>query len=178
MRAVLRAADDLLVEQGFAAVTIEKIAARAGVAKQTICRWWPSKVEVLLETLREDAVHALEVPEGSSVRQELRARLQRLAKFLAGDPAGQVLLALVGHAQHDPATAQRLDDEFFGEQRRQDRERLRRGIQSGELPGDLRVDDALDALYGPVYYRARITRTRTPGKYLDELVTAVLGASD
>ena len=53
--AVLHAADDLLVERGFAGVTIEGIAGRAGVAKQTIYRWWTSKVDVLLDTLVEDA---------------------------------------------------------------------------------------------------------------------------
>ena len=53
--AVLHAADDLLAERGFAGVTIEGIATRAGVAKQTIYRWWPSKVEVLLDTLIEDS---------------------------------------------------------------------------------------------------------------------------
>src|ERR1700728_4739737 len=52
---ILKAADDLLVERGFAGVTIEGIAARAGVAKQTIYRWWPSKVDILLDTLIEDA---------------------------------------------------------------------------------------------------------------------------
>ena len=49
--AVLHAADDLLVERSFSGVTIEGIAAGAGVAKRTIYRWWPSKVAVLLDTL-------------------------------------------------------------------------------------------------------------------------------
>lgn len=52
---VLHAADDLLVERGFGGVTIEGIAARAGVAKQTIYRWWSSKVDILLDTLIDDA---------------------------------------------------------------------------------------------------------------------------
>src|ERR1700691_1653619 len=53
--AVLEAADNLLVERGFADVTIEGIAARAGVAKQTIYRWWTSKAELLLDGLLDDA---------------------------------------------------------------------------------------------------------------------------
>ncbi len=61
--AVLHAADDLLAERGFAGLTIEGIAARAGVAKQTIYRWWPSKVEVLLGTLIEDSQESLALPE-------------------------------------------------------------------------------------------------------------------
>jgi AcrR family transcriptional regulator len=52
--AVLEAADDLLAEKGFAAVTMEGIAARAGVAKQTIYRWWATKTDVLLEALLQD----------------------------------------------------------------------------------------------------------------------------
>ena len=47
--AVLQAADDLLVERGFAGLTVEGIAATAGVAKQTIYRWWPSKTEILFD---------------------------------------------------------------------------------------------------------------------------------
>ncbi len=60
--AVLHAADDLLVERGFGGVTIEGIAARAGVAKQTIYRWWTSKVDILLDTLIDDASSQLPDP--------------------------------------------------------------------------------------------------------------------
>ena len=48
-QAVLEAADDLLVEKGFAGVTIEGIAASAGVAKQTIYRWYDSKADLMLD---------------------------------------------------------------------------------------------------------------------------------
>ena len=61
--AVLHAADDLLVERGYAGVTIEGIAVRAGVAKQTIYRWWPSKFEILMDTFLEDAAGALQIPD-------------------------------------------------------------------------------------------------------------------
>src|SRR5262249_31881623 len=60
--AVLNAADDLLVERGYAGVTIEGIAARAGVAKQTIYRWWPSKFEILMDTFLEDAAGPPDIP--------------------------------------------------------------------------------------------------------------------
>src|SRR5262245_39369646 len=79
--AVLHAADDLLVERGFGGVTIEGIAARAGVAKQTIYRWWPSKVDILLDTLIEDAEGRLKVPEAGTV-EDVRRYLRALARFL------------------------------------------------------------------------------------------------
>jgi AcrR family transcriptional regulator len=174
--AVLHAADDLLAELGYDGVTIEGIAAKAGVAKQTIYRWWPSKVEVLLETLREDAERSLTVAPQKTVRQEIRLRLRRLVEFLATDPAGLVLLALIGQAQHDAQTAARLNAVFFDGQREQDRQRLRRGVDGGELPADLRIDEALDALYGPVYLRALVTHERMTRSYLDRLVESTLGA--
>src|ERR1700728_4101097 len=102
---VLHAADDLLVERGYAGVTIEGIAARAGVAKQTIYRWWPSKVDILLDTLIDDASHQLAIPDAGSAVESARRYLRSLARFLTKDPAGKVLLALIGQAQHDQAMA-------------------------------------------------------------------------
>src|ERR1700722_19466632 len=80
--AVLHAADDLLAERGFAGLTIEGIAGRAGVAKQTIYRWWPSKVEVLLDTLIEDSQQSLAVPETGSAIEDARQYLRRPARLL------------------------------------------------------------------------------------------------
>src|ERR1700749_1722068 len=113
---VLHAADDLLEERGFAGVTIEGIAARAGVAKQTIYRWWPSKVDILLDTLIEDASRQLTVPDTGSAVQSSRRYLRSLARFLK-DPAGKVLLALIGEAQHDREMAGVFAQRYLGPQR-------------------------------------------------------------
>jgi AcrR family transcriptional regulator len=172
--AILHAADDLLAEHGFDKLTIEGIAARAGVAKQTIYRWWPSKVEVLFDTLRDDAESHLAVPDHDSARAQLRQRLRLLTKFLQQDH-GQVLLALIGEAQHDQQTAARLQQEFFSGQLAGDHTRLQRGIASGELPPDLPIDETLDALYGPIYYRALITRQPIKAAFIDQLLERVLG---
>ena len=80
--AVVRAADNLLAELGFAAVTIEGIATRAGVAKQTIYRWWPSKVDVLLDSLLDDAYSQLIVPGTGPAVEGARRYLHGLARFL------------------------------------------------------------------------------------------------
>ena len=85
-------------------MTIEAIARQAGVAKQTIYRWWPSKVEILLDTLIEDSDKNLAVPD-SPTAEGIRGYLRAFARFVADDPAGKVLLALLAQAQHDAATA-------------------------------------------------------------------------
>jgi AcrR family transcriptional regulator len=166
---VLRAAHDLLVERGWGRVSVEGIAARAGVAKQTIYRWWPSKVDILLDTLVEDAAAQLAIPETGAAVDGMRTYLRRFARFLTKDSAGQVLLALLGEAQHDPQTARALHERYLGPQRERERALLRRGVDAGELSAQLDVDGALDALTGPILLRG-LTGGRIPRAFVDRLV--------
>jgi len=171
--AVLHAADDLLVERGFGGVTVEGIAARAGVAKQTIYRWWPSKVDILLDTLIEDADRALAIPDAGSAVESARRYLRSLARFVSKDPAGKVLLALIGQAQHDQAMAVTFHQRYLDPQRQRERAMLQRGLDSGELASGLDVDAALDALLGPILYRA-LTGAPIPRPFIDRLIADVL----
>jgi AcrR family transcriptional regulator len=172
--AVLQAADDLLVERGFAGVTVEGIAARAGVAKQTIYRWWPSKVDILLDTLIEDAEKRLKVPETGSALEDARRYLRALARFLTKDDAGKVLLALIGEAQHDGETARLFHQRWLDPQREAERELLARGRDAGEFSPEIDLDDTLDALKGPIFYRA-LTGSKIPRSFVDDLVADRLG---
>ena len=171
--AVLHAADVLLVERGFGGVTVEGIAARAGVAKQTIYRWWPSKVDILLDTLIDDASRQLAIPDAGSAVESTRRYLRSLARFLSQNPAGKVLLALIGEAQHDQAMAAVFRQRYLDPQRRAEREMLQRGVASGELAAGLDVDAALDALLGPIFYRA-LTGAKIPQPFIDGLIADVL----
>jgi AcrR family transcriptional regulator len=171
--AVLHAADDLLVEHGFGGVTIEGIAARAGVAKQTIYRWWPSKVDILLDTLIDDASSQLAVPETGSAVESMRRYLRNLAHFVTKEPAGKVLLALIGEAQHDPAMARTFHQRYLDPQRQNERAMLQRAITAGELSADLDIDACLDALCGPIVYRA-LTGAQIPRTFIDGLIADVL----
>jgi AcrR family transcriptional regulator len=174
--AVLHAADDLLAERGFAGLTIEGIAARAGVAKQTIYRWWPSKVDVLLDTLIDDSREQLAVPDTGSAVEDTRRYLRTLARFITEDPAGKVLLALIGEAQHDAEMARVFHARYLDPQRAAERAMLERGAASGELAPDLDLDRALDALSGPLYYRAMVSGGSLAPAFTDQLVETVLGA--
>jgi AcrR family transcriptional regulator len=169
--AVLEAADDLLVERGFAGVTVEGIAARAKVAKQTIYRWWPSKTDILLEALSADVDEYFTDPDRGDLAAELRHHLRQLATFLVATDAGAVWRALAGQAQHDPAVAERFRDQVTAKQRSRDRAPLLRARERGELPADTDIDLAVDQLVGPVYYRALIT-----GQELSASVTDAIAA--
>ena len=168
--AVLQAADDLLVEKGFAGVTIEGVAAAAGVAKQTIYRWWGSKTDILLDTFLEDAARALAPQEHDTLAEDLRAHLRRLADFLSANDAGAVFKALIGHAQHDAVFAEKLRTHYLDEQRQRDRAPLDRAIERGELPADVDVPAAVDLLVGPVYHRILMTGDPVDDGFVETLV--------
>ena len=167
--AVLQAADDLLSEIGFAAVTIEGIAARAGVGKQTIYRWWQSKADVLMEAFAEDALQDLKPPDTGNLRGDLKAHLNNTAKFLTESDAVAVFRALAGQIQHDPVMAIRFRTEYFERQREQDRIPLRRAIERGELPANTDIDMAVDRLLGPIYFRVLVTGMPVTQEVVEEL---------
>jgi AcrR family transcriptional regulator len=172
--AVMEAADDLLVERGFAGVTIEGIAARAQVAKQTIYRWWASKTDILFDALVADADEHFTPPDRGDLGSDLRDHLRQLAVFLTDTDAGAVWRALAGQAQHDPAVAARFYAEFTTPQRERDRAPFIRAQRRGELPATADIDLAVDQLVGPVYYRALITGQPVRPEFTDALVSEYL----
>jgi AcrR family transcriptional regulator len=171
--AVLGAADELLIERGFGGVTVEGIAARAGVSKQTIYRWWPSKVDILLDTLVEEADRRLKIAEDGPVVDAVRSYLRALARFLAKEDAGVVLLALLGEAQHDAETATLFHERYLDPRRARERALLKRGVAAGELPPGLSLDATLDSLIGPIVYRA-LTGAKVSRPFVDALLDRVL----
>ncbi|MFI1584382.1 TetR/AcrR family transcriptional regulator [Embleya sp. NPDC020630] len=172
--AVLHAADDLLVEHGFGALTIESIARRAGVAKQTIYRWWPSKVEILLDVLIEDSEKRFPVPtEEQPTADDIRRYLRAFVRFVTRDPAGRVLLALLAEAQHHSATAASLHERYLDPRRAAERDLLARATAAGEIAPDLAPDATMDALVGPIVYRA-MTGAPIPRALVDTLVADLL----
>jgi AcrR family transcriptional regulator len=177
-QAVLEAADDLLAERGFAGVTIEGIAARAGVAKQTIYRWWPSKIDILLDAFGDDMAQQLTPLDHGDLALDLRTHLSRLADFLTRDDAGAVFRALVGQAQHDPQLATRLRNDYLSQQRTRDRLPLRRAVQRGQLPPDTDLDLAVDQLVGPIHYRVLVTGQPVPRQFTDGIVDHFLAQQD
>jgi AcrR family transcriptional regulator len=103
--AVLHAVDDLLLETGYAAMTMKGIAERAGVGRQTVYRWWSTKAEILFEASVIDAEEELSIPATGDVTSDVVAYVEALKAFLAQSPAGAAYRALLGEAQHDKEVA-------------------------------------------------------------------------
>lgn len=155
--AVIQAADDLLVAKGYAGVTMEGIAKAAGVAKQTVYRWWSSKADVLMDVFLEDAAFQLDPPDLGSLEADLRQHLSATARFLTTDDAGAVFRALIGQSQHDPQLADTFRARYLREQQARDQIPIARAVQRGRLPAGVDVARLAEQLVAPLYYRVIVT---------------------
>jgi len=176
--AILTAAYELAGEIGYARLTIEGIAARAGTGKQTIYRWWPSKADVVLDALATKADLHIPIPDEGSFAADLRAFL--LASFALGNQRALlgILRALMAEAQIDPEFWQRFREAFL--QRRRDALGVITGRAQarGDLPPGLSPGTVADIVFGVIWYRVLATREPPDSGLAEELVTALAGVND
>ena len=151
--AILEAAAELLLEKGLAAVSMDAVAARAGVSKATIYRWWPTKETLALDTLYHEWAAVPPARDTGSLRGDLLSLLRPWVRLASKRPYGRVIAALITEAQTDPAFARQYRARFVEPRRDQARAIFGRAIERGEIPADTKIEVALDLLYGPVYHR-------------------------
>jgi len=178
--AILKAAYELCQQQGYARLTIEGIAARAGVGKQTIYRWWPSKGAVLLDVFVDKIVTRLDAAGTGRPLDDLRRRVHVTAEVLADKTIGPHIAGLVGDAQGDPVLANDLHERLVAPARAQHRELIRAAQDRGELRADIDVDLMADAVFAPLWFRLLVTKAELSPKFADDITGTVLsgGADD
>jgi AcrR family transcriptional regulator len=163
----------VLAEQGYAALSIEAVADRAGVTRPTVYRRHASKAELVVAAVsRAFETANPEVPDTGSAREDLRCLLANLIRMLVETPMGPVLRGLVPELPRDPAL-RGLADRFDRARRRLLRAALERGIERGELRPDLRVELAIDALLGAVYLRLLLTGAPLSTRLAGDLVRSL-----
>jgi AcrR family transcriptional regulator len=151
--AILAATADLLLEGGMAAATMERIAARAGVSKVTIYRWWPSRGHLMLDSFFARIRASAIVPADTPVATALTAHVDALCSVLRSPEAGPLLRELFGAAQGDPQIRTLVDERWVQPRKALAARTIEAGIQRGELRPDVDVDAAIDQLFGPLYFR-------------------------
>lgn len=170
--AILSAAYDLLLENGFGAVTIEKIAERAGVSKATIYKWWPNKAAVVMDAFFDAAVVRLPVPDTGSVISDMIIQINNLAKFLLSQE-GKVINEIIAEGQSDLKLAETYRTIYFKPRRLDSRYILERGISRGELNKDLDIELVIDLIFGPLFYRLLITGDAIDEDFIENVINYV-----
>ena len=151
-KAVLTATVEILEESGYQAVTVERVAARAEVAKSTIYRWWKSKAPLVMDAYRTVVEHRMPDADTGTVAGDLTAFAAALYGVSAHPLRVLTLRGLMAEAQLDPAFAEPF--QVWVESRRAVvLALLARGVDRGELPVDADLEAATDQLFGLFWYR-------------------------
>jgi AcrR family transcriptional regulator len=173
-RAILAAAADLLAQRGLAAMSIEEVAARAGVGKATIYRRWPSKgllaLDAFVATFREEQP----LPDTGSLRGDLIAALHAWVRAVTQTPMGPMLTGLIAEAQHDPELRGAWRDRVIEPLRTRSRVMLDRAIERGEIAAPVDRDVALDLFFGAAEHRLLLGHLPLTGEFIAEVVDTIL----
>jgi AcrR family transcriptional regulator len=174
---ILAAAIAELEDHGYAALTIEGIAARAGAGKQTIYRWWPSKADVVLEAMMDLAAARIAVPDTGSLSDDLDAFLAATFRQRGQAP---VLRGLMAEALLDPVFHDAFRDRFLFARRAALRAVFEQAGARGELSPNADVELLLDVVFGVLWYRLMLDHApldEDAGRQLAALVARAASAS-
>ena len=172
-KAILTASYELLLENGFNAVTVEGIAERAGVSKATIYKWWSNKAAVVLDGFFAATESMLQVPDTGSTREDLFLQVNSLAAFITSSK-GKVITQLIAEGQFDKNIAEEYRIRYFNPRRLISRNIIERGIQRGELKKDIDVELSIDLIFAPLFYRLLITGGTVDSAYVKSLISCAL----
>jgi AcrR family transcriptional regulator len=177
-RALLDATVELMEESGWAALTVDGLAARAGIGKQTIYRWYDGDLgRIVVEAYLDASDERVEPPDTGSVRDDLLAIVVPVAAMNADRVAGLALAnrSLMAHAQVAEAFAERyrtLHEHWRGPML----DAVRRGVGRAELRADTDADLVVDLLLGLQWYRLLVGHLPTTADDAAASVDAALAA--
>jgi AcrR family transcriptional regulator len=152
--AILRAARDVFAEGGYGAVSIEGVAARAGVGKASIYRRYSTKAELVVEAIR-GGMHPdeAELPDTGDLRADLIAMMSPLLERLRGDDA-QLLTTFAVERVRNPDLAEEFDRSVIGKKREHLRHLVAAAIARGDLPAATNADLIAEAAPALLWHHA------------------------
>lgn len=171
---VLRAVGDLLLTEGSADLTFERVARVAGVSKTTLYKWWPSKGALALDGYFHAVEPTLAFPDTGDIRADLISQLRAFAKVMTQTPGGRVLAELIGQAQTDADLAQAYRALYSAERRRLACDRMRKAQEGGQLRPEVDTQVVVDQLWGAVYHRLLIPDEPVTDAFIVALVSNLL----
>lgn len=172
-QAILQATKDELEKVGYRDMTIEGIAARAGVGKKTIYRWWPSKAALALEMLATSPEAYVPFSDIGSLKEDLLVYFEYSFAGLQGK-AGTVLSGLAAEAQLNPEFAREFQRVFIVPRKRELIACLQRSVQRGELAASTNLEVLADLIYGAKWYRFLLYPAPLDAAFAREMVEIIL----
>lgn len=156
---------------------MDGIAARAGVGKQTIYRWWPTKADVILEACAPRSEFAVPVPDLGDFGADLREFLRRAFSMAADERTVDLLRSLMVEAQVRPEFGARFRSGFLEPRRAAFRTIVDRASGRGDFPDHLTPSSVTDVVFGSFWYRLLATDAGPDASLAEELVAMLTRGS-
>lgn len=178
--AVLHATGKLLDEVGYDEVTIDEIAARAGVHKTTIYRRWPSKADLIADAAGAHSDEHVPIPDSGSLAGDLQALARSVVANIGSESGARRSRSIAAAATGSAELAAGMQ-QFWADRLELSGAVVRRAIERGELPGTANPKLIIEALIGPLWVRVLLTGEPVTVDLADrvaELVTKGAMATD
>jgi AcrR family transcriptional regulator len=172
---ILDAALEILNARGYAGLTIDGVAGRAGVGRPTIYRRWPSKPALVIAALTQ-SLGITPVPDTGRLRDDLIAFQRDQVRMMDAPGSRRITAGLVADLVADPELAERYLGDYVGMRRSAVYQALQRGIDRGELRPDADLALVYDMLIGPLLMRSLVSGERLGRDIAEQTVDAVLAA--
>lgn len=157
--ATLEATFELLASEGYGGLTIEAVAARAGVSKNAIYRRWKDKVALVLDSIEHHARPERPTPDTGDFRADFTTVLDEMVSALAGFD-GQLVRSVISDIARHPELADAFRTTIIASRRAALRARVERAVERGELPAT--TDAELLTELGPALLYHQLLFSREP----------------
>ncbi|MDT4946663.1 MAG: hypothetical protein QOH14_3396 [Pseudonocardiales bacterium] len=177
--AILAAAYDELSEVGYTSFTVEAVAARARTGKASIYRRWPTKQELVLDTLcarlptPEQCGLDLQLDDSVTTSDALHEVARAISNVLRS-PAGDAMRTIKCEATADPELARAIDDRFQAPRRKAMLDLLRRGVARGEVRPDAVSPLVADVLPAVLAHRVLLQREPVTEHDITDIIEQVV----
>lgn len=156
INAVLEATITLLLQQGFRALTVEKISNLSGVARSTIYRHWEGVPDIAISAIEKTLGPVHTTANQENVRNTLVAHYKKYAEILKSGPHGRLLPSLIEASHHD-ARFKVLYETMVVSRTAATADIIDHGIKAGKLPPDTPTEWIIDYIGGALHHRILIT---------------------
>jgi AcrR family transcriptional regulator len=176
-RAIRQATIELLSEEGYDGLSIESIAARAGVGKTTVYRRWPSKEPLVVDAIKHFKAPMDPAPprDDESTRDALIRSLGTFTKAVGHSDTGRMMAGLVAEMARNPELARAVRAGILEHRRGLLRSILNRGIERGEIRPDSDIEVVADMLGGAIVTRVLLTGGPVSPQIVRTTVDVALG---
>lgn len=178
-RAILEAANEILADQSAGRLTIDAVALKAGVGKPTIYRYWPNARALEMAAMLEQPAPDTSVNTGKSAIADLTRQLENVVTIFT-QKRGRQMAQMVAASETDSELSKLFRNTVILKSRDEGRTILERAITEGSASANLKIEIALDMIYGPLFYRLLVGHAPLNAAFASDLVaTAMEGlASD